>query len=127
MGSAIHAGTCGDGATCPAWRPYWWTAIPVRVQHLRDQQAELAIAQHRDALVRRDPHLVENLAGGGQRFEENRALAGQTVGQQVQIALGQDEEFGERAGLVHDAEHGAIRAVAAKSAAAPVAHAYRPG
>ena len=46
----------------------------MRVQHLRDQQSELAVAQHGDAIAFRDLHLIENLAGGGHGFDEDGVL-----------------------------------------------------
>ena len=55
---------------------------------MRDQQSEFAIAQHRDLLARRDRDLIQDLARGGQRFQENSALGGEAVGQDVQVALG---------------------------------------
>ena len=39
----------------------------------------------------------------------------------MQVALGEGEEFAEGAGVLDDAEHGAMRAVAAEAAGAPLA------
>ena len=46
----------------------------MRLQNLADQQAELAIAQHGDRGATRDLHLIQNLAGGGQRLDEDGVL-----------------------------------------------------
>ena len=44
----------------------------MRGKHLRNQQAELAIAKHGDGRAWRQRELVENLAGRGQRLCKDR-------------------------------------------------------
>src|SRR5665213_1516682 len=93
----------------------------VREQHLRDQQTELAIAQDGDTLSASELHLVEDFAGGGQRLDEDGLFGGDRWRHGVQIANRQREKFPKCSGMFHDAEDGARGAVAAESAAAPIA------
>jgi hypothetical protein len=95
--------------------------VTVGVQHLRNQQAQLAVAQHRDFRCAGKGHLVENLASGGERLDEYRALERDRIRQHVKVALGQSEELGMCARMAYDAEHCALRTVAAEAFAAPVA------
>ena len=90
-----------------------------RLQDLRDQQAEFAIAQYGYGGAGRDPHLIEDFAGGRHRLRERRDVRFHGIGHDAEIVFGKNEEFAERAGLVDDAENCALRAVAFESASAP--------
>src|ERR1019366_953032 len=96
-------------------------AAAVGVEDHGDEEAEFAIAEHGDALAGGDGDLVEDLAGGSERLQEHGAAGGDVVGEDVQVALREGEEFGERAGVADDSQHGAVGAVASQSAAAPFA------
>ena len=54
--------------------------VAVGVEHLRDQQAQLAVSQHRYPGARRNRDLVQDLAGGGQRLGEDGALGREAIG-----------------------------------------------
>src|SRR5215831_2935066 len=95
-------------------------AIPVRVEHKRDQQAEFSVAEHRDGLAARNRDLIENLARRRQRLREDRAIERDIV-RRMEVRLGQDEVFGKRAGLIDNAEDRSARAVPAETLPAPVA------
>ena len=97
--------------------------VAVRIQHQRDQQSELAIAQNGDCGGAGQRHLIQDFAGGRQRLDEDGALGGERIGQRVQVAFGQGQELAKRPGMVDDAEHGALRAMTAQAAPAPVARA----
>ena len=43
-------------------------AVTVSGEHLGDQQAELAVAEHRHLRVAGEPHLIENLASSREWF-----------------------------------------------------------
>ena len=62
---------------------------------------------------------ISQAAASGSR--KTARLGGQIVGQHVEVALGQGEEFGERAGMLDDAQHGAVGAMASQTLAAPLA------
>ena len=96
-------------------------AAAVRVEDHGDQQAEFAIAQHGHGFARRDRDLVQDLAGGRQRFGEDGAFGRDAVGEHVQIALRQREELRKGAGVLDDAQHRAVGAMAAEALAAPLA------
>ncbi len=62
---------------------------------------------------------ISQAAASGSRKTARRVE--QILGEQVEVAFGESEEFGEGAGMIHDAEHGARGAVAGEAAAAPLA------
>ena len=102
-------------------RPNRCTLRAVRLQHLRDQQSELSVAQHGDALALGDLDLIQNFARRRDGFDEDGVFGGNRIGHAMQIADRQREEFAKRARVFDDAEHGASGAVAAEAARAPVA------
>ena len=62
---------------------------------------------------------ISQAAARGSR--KTARLGGDVVGEHVEIAFGQGEEFGEGAGVVDDAQHGAVGAMASEAFAAPFA------
>lgn len=95
--------------------------VAVGVEHLRDEQPQFAVAEDRNRLVRRNLHLVEDFTGGGEGLGEDGAVCRNGLGDDVQVALGKREEFLESAGVVHDSEDGAVRAMAEQALVAPFA------
>ena len=63
-----------------------------------------------------DIDLIEDFAGGGQRFDEDGLFVGNGTGSFVQIFNREREVFGESAVVIDDAEDGAARAVRFQSA-----------
>jgi len=57
--------------------------VAVRVEDHGDEEAQLAIAQHGERRAGRDGDLVQDLAGGGQRLQEDGAAGGDLVGEDV--------------------------------------------
>src|ERR1019366_5539184 len=90
-------------------------AVAVRVEDHGDEEAQFAIAQHSDGRAGGDRYLVQDLAGGGQRLQEDGAAGGDIVGDYVQITVRESEELREGAGMVDDSEHGAVGAVASQA------------
>ena len=116
----LDAGSGGDGQLFGmAAELMDWVAVGV--EDHGDEQAEFAIAQNGDGLACGNGHLVEDLTGGGEGFEEDGAVGGDVVGEYVEIALGKGEEFGEGSGVVDDSQDGAVWAVASEAFAAPFA------
>lgn len=95
--------------------------VTVGLKNLGDEQTQFAIADHRDWRARWYRNLVQNLAGGSQRFSEYRAFCVDVLGNYVKISLGKYKELLKRAWLIDDAEHGAVGAMAAQVAATPIA------
>ena len=91
------------------------------LQNLGDQKAEFSIAEYGHRLMFGDADLIENFAGGGDRLDENGVFGGDGIGNTVQVRDRQGEEFAKCAGMLHDPEHGPMRAVAAQVALAPLA------
>ena len=118
--SVIYAGARGDGefggVAAELVHP-----VAVSVQDHGDQQAEFPIAQDGDSFAGGNRHLIEDLAGGGERFQEYGAAGGEIVGEDVEVALRQGEEFGEGARVLDDSQHGAVGAMASQVPAAPFA------
>jgi hypothetical protein len=50
--------------------------MPGRLQNLRNQQSQFAIAQNSDSRAARNHGLIENFAGGGKRFGEQSDFGG---------------------------------------------------
>jgi len=94
-------------------------AASVRLQHLRNQQPQLAVAQHRNRATFRNGNLIEDFAGCGNGFGENGRFRSQRIGYETQISFRQNEEFAERARLPHDAKYGAAGAMALEAPRAP--------
>jgi hypothetical protein len=92
----------------------------MRQQHLRDQQTDLSIAQHRDTFTLWDFHLIQNFASRRQRFNENGAFRGNGIGDSVQIANRKRQEFAKGTGMLHDPEHAPRRTMAFQTTAAPI-------
>ncbi len=72
-------------------------------------------------MPRGNAHLVQYLAGRGQRFDEDRFFRWNLARHSPQISLRQRQEFAKRARLFHDAEHRAGRTMPSQSARAPLA------
>src|SRR5678815_5061279 len=93
----------------------------MRLEHLRDKQAELAIAQYSHPGAFGDLHLIQDFASSRKGFDEYGMSAGDRGGNATQVADGQRQELTERSGVLDDAEYGSRRAVAAEAAPAPIA------
>ena len=93
----------------------------LRLQHLRDQQPELAIAQDGHPLALGDLHLIQNFARGRNRLDEDSVFGGNRRGNAMQVADRQRQEFSKRPRMLDDAQHGSRRAVTAQAALAPFA------
>src|SRR5690242_13385928 len=93
----------------------------MRIQNLRDEQPELAIAEDRHLGTWRDFDLVENLAGSGKRFDENRALRRDRCGNFTQVDFRQRQKFSESARMFHNAEDSAFGTMAAQPTTTPIA------
>lgn len=71
-----------------------------------DEKAELAVAEHDGAHVRRSNlDFVEHVERRGQWFGEHRAIVGEMSGHFDQTSLGNGHELGERTGPARDAQH----------------------
>src|SRR5438874_477621 len=93
----------------------------VRVQDLRDQKPQFAVAEHRHTLTFGSLDLIENLARGGDGFNEHRMLGRDRAGYLAKIAQWERQIFGERSRVFDDAEYTALRTMAAEASRAPVA------
>src|ERR1019366_6398619 len=102
LGLDAHARGDGEFGGVPAELV---DATAVGVEDHGDEEAEFAIAQHGDGRAGGDRYLVQDLAGGGQRLQEDGAAGGYVVGENVQIALREGEELGEGAGVARSEEH----------------------
>lgn len=125
LGEFFGDAFCVDGGTIGDFEFFFVAAEEVDVrsggfEDLRDQKAEFSVAEDGDVLTI-DFDLIEDFAGGGNGFDEDGVIGGDGRGDAMEIGDGQGEKFGEGAGVVDDAENGAIRAVAAEFAAAPFA------
>src|SRR6476661_1636607 len=87
----------------------------VRMQHLGNEEAKLAITQHGHGCPGADGYLVKDFTSGGNRLDENGVLCRDLSRNLVQVVLRHDHKFGEGAGLAHDAKHRSVRTVALKS------------
>jgi hypothetical protein len=91
------------------------------VKNLCNQETELSVAEHRYRFAARDVHLIEDLAGRGNRFDEDGVICGERFRDDVEVPFWEREEFAERARVFHDAEDGAIGAVTFERTGAPLA------
>src|ERR1700733_9990741 len=87
-----------------------------RFQHARDELRQLSVAKDGGRAELFYIDLIQDLAGGGQRFDEYGLFVGNGVRDEVQIFYRKREVFGESAVVIHDAENGAARAVSFQSA-----------
>ena len=79
------------------------------MQHLRREQAELAVAEHDAVAARLDAHLLEDLEGRGERLREDGDLVGHAGRHRVQVRDRHAHELGEGAVRAQDAHHVARR------------------
>ena len=93
----------------------------VRVNDLGDQETQLSVAQNGDAVVFGDADLIQDLASGGNGFDEDRMFDRDGLWHSMQIAQGQSQEFTKRSGMLDDTENGASGTMAAESAGTPFA------
>ena len=93
----------------------------MRLKNLCDQQPQLPVAQHGDRCASRDTSLFQNFAGGGQRFHEHGLLVRDVLRDDVEISFGQSQELPKCTRVLHNPQHGAIRAVPPQGSTAPVA------
>jgi threonine synthase len=93
----------------------------VRFQDLADQQAQFSIAKNCNRRALRNFHLVENLARGCQRLDENGMLGSNCSRHTAQITLRQRQEISKCPRMLYDAQHSALRAMAPKTTLAPLA------
>ena len=108
-------------ASLSGWRPRTVTEGATVLQEPRDELAEPAVPHHQDALFAGDRDLLEDLAGGRERLDEDRLLVRDAVRDLVEVAQGQGQELGVGAVAAEDAEHRARRAMPAQPPDAPVA------
>jgi hypothetical protein len=73
------------------------------VKNARYQLRQLAVAQDRSLSELANVHLIENLAGCGERLDENRFLIADGIGYDVEVFERQREIFGEGAVVSDDA------------------------
>jgi hypothetical protein len=95
------------------------------LEHLGDEQAELAVAEHETSRARLERHLLEDLEGGGEGFGEDGALVRHVVGHLVEVAGGNPYPLREGAVRALDSHHAAGRAVPGKTSRARRAAAAR--
>ena len=83
-----------------------------RLQHPGDQLPELAIAENRDSRPCTDGHLVENLAGGGERLSKDGRPVRHPIGNDQQVADRKSKIVGKSSVPPDNPEHGSRQAVA---------------
>jgi threonine synthase len=93
----------------------------VSFQNLTDQQAELSISDDSHWRAGGNSDLIENLAGRGERFDENRMFGGDLARYAMQIAHRQRQEFAKSAGMFYDPEHSALGTMTPQPSLAPLA------
>jgi hypothetical protein len=89
------------------------------LQDLCDQKSQLAIAEHGNGLPFLNLDLIEDLARCTDRFHKDGMLVWYGIREDMQVPLRQSEHLAKRAGMLHDAEHSARRAMASESTTAP--------
>ena len=90
----------------------------VRLQHLRDEQAQLAVAENRHFSALRGIFTWSRISQAAASGSVKTACSmGRLCRERVQIRFGQGQEFAKCAGMLHDAEHGAAGAMTAEPAA----------
>src|SRR5208283_3956495 len=85
-----------------------------RAAGLQDQGDELrqfAVAENRGDGEFANIQLIKDLAGGGERFDEDSFLVADIFGDDVEIFQRQSEVLGKRAVMRNDAKHRAARAM----------------
>ena len=90
------------------------------LQDLRDQQAELSIAQHGDR-TRLPEFTWSRISQAAARGSTNTACSVGSPGTRLQSSRRAESGIAKGSGMFHDAEHGAIGAMASEAARAPVA------
>ena len=80
-------------------------------QYAGDELRQLPVAQDGGGAELLYVDLIEDLAGGGQRLDEDGLFVGDGIGDFVKILRGKREIFGEGAVMIDDAEDGAASAV----------------
>src|SRR5262249_50926313 len=88
-------------------------------EHLRDEEPELAVAEHDRPRAADAAQLLQDLEGGGQRLREDRGLIGELVGTPMEHASRNRQQVGEGTVGVDDALHPAGRTVARETRPAP--------
>ena len=96
-----------------------------RLQCLRDEQSEFTVAQHGHIRAFRNPYLFKDLACCSKRLDKYRLFRRHRIWNDVEIRFGKSQKFPECARVANNTQHGALRAVPAKSFPAPVAPAAR--
>jgi hypothetical protein len=90
-------------------------------QRSRDEKPEPSGADDQDPRRIVDRDLIEDAAGGRERFGEHRRFVGHMVGDGDEVPQGECEAVGERPGASEYAEHGTARTVVAALACARIA------
>jgi threonine synthase len=93
----------------------------VRVKDLGDQQPEFSVAQDGDAIAFGDVDLIQDLASGGNGFDEDCVFDRDGLRHAMQIAQGQSQEFTKCSGMLDDSKNSASGTMAAESARTPFA------
>src|SRR3984957_6895841 len=91
------------------------------LQHASDELRQLSVTQDGCGAELLRVDLIENFAGGGQRFDEDGLFVGDGIRGFVQIFDRESEVFGEGAVVIDDTEDGAAKAVRFQSAKAELA------
>jgi threonine synthase len=92
----------------------------VRFQNLANQQTKFSVPKHGHARARWDSKLIQDLAGGGQRFHKHGMFGLNPARHAMQVALRQREQFSKCAGMLHDSEHRPPWAMTAQSLRTPL-------
>src|SRR5580658_7197321 len=97
----------------------------VRRQDLRNQQSQFSIAENGHASSLRHSNLIQNLARGGYRLDKYGLVVGDPRRNRTQILERQRQKLAKRAGMLHNPQHRAMRAMPAQIPSAPFAVAAR--
>ena len=96
-------------------------ARAVGLQHLRDQQSQLSVAQDGHGIAFGNIHLVQNFARSRKRLQKHGVAGSNPRWNDMQIPLRQRQEFAECPRVFYDAQYLALRTMAAQAARAPFA------
>ncbi len=90
-------------------------------ENLGDEEAEAAVAEDGDPFLPVELDLLLNLAGGGERFDENGLIVIDGFGDGMKIGGGKAEQLGEGAAVIENADDRAVAAVGGEAGLAEIA------
>jgi hypothetical protein len=96
-------------------------AMPSDLKNLCNQQAEFAVPKNGNVSASRKRCLIQDLAGGGDRFDKDGDLGRNRHWDYMKIRLRESEKFTESAGVPDNAQHLPSGTMSAKSPSAPIA------